>query len=366
MPRLLRMAGRVSLAVVGLLLLGGGLFAFNVLSREPVRTVPSTRHASLSRAACLECHAPIADEWRQSYHFKSLNGPYWRDVRQLGYLDLFDRVRKQCVNCHAPANVLDLAAIPGERGDLSLGVECTPNLLREPSGIIPAARADEPELGVDCTSCHVDRRGVVGSGRLPANEHASSADARFQDPAVASDALCGTCHRSTVEAWKRTSFRAAGITCLDCHMPGLEAPAVAGGPPRQRSSHRFPADKDETMLARAVNATLDVTPGHLARFRLTNDRVGHYFPSGGNWLSVRLEVRDDTGRVRAERVGLFGREEALLLDFWPFNKDNRIPSGERREILLSLPEGHGTVRAVVRYHDWMRTKRSIATFEGSY
>ena len=366
MRRLLKIAGKVSLAVSGVVLLGGGLFAVKILSREPPRSVPSTRHASLGRTACLECHAPIADEWRQSYHFKSLTGPYWKDVRELGYLDLFDKVRKQCVNCHAPANVLDLAPAAGDRADRPLGVECTPNLLSEPSGIVPMARADEPELGVDCTSCHVGRRGIMGSGRLPAAEHATFEDARFRDPALASDALCGTCHRSTVEAWKKTRFPAAGITCLDCHMPSVEASAVAGGPPRSRRSHRFPADKDETMLAGAVNATLDVTPDRRARFRLINDRVGHYFPSGGNWLSVRLEARDEAGRVLAERVEVFGREEALLLDFWPFNQDARIPAGELREILFSLPDGHGSVRAVVRYHDWMKTRRTIATLEGSY
>ena len=366
MRRLLRIARKVSLTALGVVLLGGGLFAVKILSREPPRSVPSTRHASLGRTACLECHAPIADEWRQSYHFKSLTGPYWKDVRELGYLDLFDRVRKQCVNCHAPANVLDLEPVAGDRAERPLGVECTPNLLREPSGIVPMARADEPELGVDCTSCHVGRRGIMGSGRLPAAEHATFEDARFRDPALASDALCGTCHRSTVEAWKKTRFPAAGITCLDCHMPSVEASAVAGGPPRSRRSHRFPADKDETMLAGAVNATLDVTPDRRARFRLTNDRVGHYFPSGGNWLSVRLEARDESGRVLAERVEVFGREEALLLDFWPFNQDARIPAGELREILFSLPDGHGSVRAVVRYHDWMKTRRTIATLEGSY
>ncbi len=363
---LLKIAGLVSAAVLGFLLLGGGLLALKVLLRPPLRTVPSTRHASLGRDACIECHAPIADEWRQSYHFKSLTGPYWKDVRRLGYLAVFDKVRKQCVNCHAPANVLDLAPTPGDRGDRPLGVECTPNLLREPSGIIPAARADEPELGVDCTSCHVAQRGVVGSGRLPTAAHETAPDVRFQDPAVAADALCGTCHRSTVEAWKRTSFPASGTTCLDCHMPTVEAPAVAGGPSRSRRSHRFAADKDEAMLARAVNATLDVGPDRRARFRITNDRVGHYFPSGGNWLSVRLQARDDAGRVLGERVEALGREEALILDFWPFNKDARIPSGERREILFALPPGHGTVRATVNYHDWMKTRRTIATFEESY
>ncbi len=120
------------------------------------------------------------------------------------------------------------------------------------------------------------------------------------------------------------------------------------------------------MLARAVNATLDFTPDRQARFLITNDRVGHYFPSGGNWLSVLLEARDGAGRVLAQHLEGFGREEALVLDFWPFNGDARIPPGERREIRFSLPDGHGTVRATVNYHDWMKTRRTIATFEGSY
>jgi hypothetical protein len=94
--------------------------------------------------------------------------------------------------------------------------------------------------------------------------------------------------------------------------------------------------------------------------------VGHYFPSSGNWLSVCLEALDNAGCVLAERVEVFGREEALLLDFWPFNEDPRIPAGERREVLLPLPDGHGTVRATVDYHDWMETRRTIAALERIY
>ncbi len=308
----------------------------------------------------------MADEWRQSYHYKSLTGPQWRDVRQLGYQSVFDRVRKQCVNCHAPANVLDLArtAIATDR---PLGVECTPNLLREPSGVMPAARVDQPELGVDCTSCHVARRGVVGSGLRPTDEHLTFADPRFRDPALASDALCGTCHRSIVEAWKRTKYPAAGVTCLECHMPRVEAASVAGGPVRSRRSHRFAGDKDEVLLARAVDAALVVTPDRQARLAITNDGVGHYLPSGGNWLLVRLEARDAAGALRAERQAAFGRAEALLLDFWPFAPaDTRLAAGERREVVLPLPRGHGTVRASVTYHDWMKVNPVVATFEESY
>ena len=56
---------------------------------------------------------------------------------------------------------------------------------------------------------------------------------------------------------------------------------------------------------------------------------------------------------------VFGKEEALLLDFWPFNIDERIAFGERREVPLSLPGSSGTVEATVRYHDWMGTGRTV-------
>jgi hypothetical protein len=67
---------------------------------------------------------------------------------------------------------------------------------------------------------------------------------------------------------------------------------VVDGPARPRRSHRFPADKDEALMTRAVHASLDISPDRQAKFRIVNDRVGHHFPSGGNWLSVRLEARD--------------------------------------------------------------------------
>ncbi len=368
MRRVLGIIGIVAAVLVGIAILGGGLFTFEVLSRKPLMSSPSTTHASLSRQACIDCHASIAEEWRQSFHYRSLTGPYWKDVREMGFLKVFDWSRKACVNCHAPANVLDLVdpapsiASAGE----ALGVECTPNLLREPKGTIPAARADDVTLGVDCTSCHVSTRGIVGTGRYPTAAHETLADRRFQDPSLASDTLCRTCHRATVEAWKRTRFATAGITCLDCHMPRTRAASVTAGPERPRRSHRFAGDKDDSMLGRAVNASMAITADRTARFRITNDRVGHYFPSGGNWLSVQFKAYDASGRVLRQRREAFGKDEALLLDFWPFNTDRRIAFGEQREIFFPLPAGHGTVEAVVRYHDWMRTRTTILTLKDAY
>ena len=353
-------------AILGSSALGFTILGVKVLSREAPRPVASTRHSSIGRADCLECHAPIAAEWSESYHRKSVTGPYWREVRDLGYLDFFRALRKPCLSCHAPANVLDLAEATDAVDEVALGVECTPNIFRDPRGVPPPARADDVELGVDCTACHVARRGLLGTGRFPTGEHEAFADRRFADPALASAALCGTCHRSTVEAWRSSKLRFEGRTCLDCHMPLVQAATVAGGPLRTRRSHRFLADKDETTLRSAIHASLAIEPDRTARFRITNDAVGHHLPSGGNWLSVRVRARDAAGRVLAERVKAFGREEALVLDFWPFSGDERIPYGEQRQILLRLPEGHGTVEAVVNYHDWSKTRTTVLTLNEVY
>jgi hypothetical protein len=366
MRKLLRFLGMAAAVLAGIAILGGILFMGIVLSRDPLTTSPSTTHPTLARQACLDCHAPIAEEWRQSFHYRSLNGPYWKDVREMGYLKIFNRTRKSCINCHAPASVLDLGdTIPAAAGE-SLGVECTPNLLHEPPGTIPAARSDDVGLGVDCTSCHVSKRGIVGKGGHPNAAHESTPDPRFQSPALTSETLCRTCHRATVEAWKKTPLPGRGVTCLECHMREENATSVTTGPEHRRRDHRFLGDKDEAILTGAINASLAVTTDRRARFRIINDRVGHFLPSGGNWLSVEIRALDASGRMLSRRVEGFGKDEALLLDFWPLNRDRRIPFGEQKEILLPLPDGHGTVEAVVRYHDWMKTKRVLVTLKDVY
>jgi hypothetical protein len=149
-------------------------------------------------------------------------------------------------------------------------------------------------------------------------------------------------------------------------MQRVSAPSVAGGPPRARRSHVFAADKNDAMLTDAVHASLDVDGGGNARFRITNDRVGHYFPSGANWVSVHLRAIDASGRLLREQKEAFGRNEDPFFDFWPFNRDSRLAFGESREIDFALPRGHGTIQAVVRYHDWMHTRKDLVTLKREF
>lgn len=359
--RLAKIMGKILLVVIGILLLSTGLFALKVLSREPVKAVRSTTHAALDRKSCLDCHEPIAREWQESYHHQSIAGPYWKDVREMGYAKLFDRIRKPCASCHAPANVLDLpsAMSSSHAGDDVLGVECTPNLLEDPQGIIPKLRADDVDLGVDCVSCHVSQHGIVGSGRHSTEAHEIIADPRFQNASFTSSSFCVTCHLSAVKSWQQTHYATEGKTCLDCHMPYVNAPSVVAGPDRLRRSHRFLADKDLGMLKSSMTGTLQITPDRKVRLVVANTGVGHFLPSGGNWLLVFLKMYDSSNRLVETRRENIGREETLLLDFWPFNPDSRIAAGKQKEIVVPLTAQHGRVEAMVRYWDWAHVVKTI-------
>jgi nitrate/TMAO reductase-like tetraheme cytochrome c subunit len=332
------LAKRLFLIAVALVLSVIGYFVVGLLSRDHPESQPSTVHSTLSRESCIECHAPIAAEWRQSFHYLSVTGPFWGRIRAKRFDSLFELLRVPCMNCHAPADVLDL-----------------------PEGSFPAVRTDALALGVDCVSCHVSKQGIMGPGHSVEAPHDMHADERFRDANLASTVLCGHCHEEiadhgkVVTAWKRTSFAEEGVTCLDCHMPMIEAPVVEGGLPRSRRSHRFLGDKDKTMLNKALNASIVLAEDKQAIVRIVNDRVGHSFPAAGtNWLLVRVTVEDEEGRVVEEKERGFGTREWIpgYLDFWPFVKVSKIHHGEQRDIAVQLPSTHGQVSAEFRYRDW--------------
>jgi nitrate/TMAO reductase-like tetraheme cytochrome c subunit len=325
-------------AVVALVLGGAVYFTVRALARERPEVRPGTEHASWSRESCGNCHAPLAAEWRESFHFRSVTGSFWERVRAKGYAGLFATLRVACMNCHAPANVLDLAA-----------------------GTHPVERSEAAESGVDCVSCHVSERGIVGPGRFLEAPHEVIADERFRDPALASVTVCAHCHDEpaeharTVAAWQRTAFAADGVTCLHCHMPEVESPLVTGGPARRRRSHAFIADKNPEMLRSALNASIGLTGDRKAVVRITNDRVGHALPASGmNSLIVKVTVRGEDGRAVEAVERAFGSKEWIpgYLDFRPFLTVTKIPYGETRDVVVDLPSGHGEVTAEFRYRDW--------------
>jgi len=336
----------LSLTASVLVLVVVSYFAVGVAVRDRPEVRTGTIHASLSRESCVGCHEPIAAEWRESFHFLSLSGPFWGRLRTKRADRLFEALRIPCVNCHAPANVLDLT----EQAH-------------------PVQRTDAVQLGVDCVSCHVSEQGIVGPGRSAAAPHEVIVDKRFQDAILTSIAICARCHAeaqfNVVAEWQQTPFARNGITCLDCHMPELEAPSVAGRPARLRRSHRFLGDKDPEMLRKALDISISVNDDGSATVRITNSGAGHSFPAAGtNSLFVNVTVQDDDGLVLEEKERSFGSREWIpgYLDFWPFLKVTKIPYGQSREIEVDLPSEHGSIAVELRYRDWFMVKNQDVVF----
>jgi hypothetical protein len=327
----------IAIAIAGVAALAAiavSYFGLRAFARERLEVRTGTRHASLSRESCIECHAPIAAEWRQSFHFRTVGGPFWQRIRDKGYASMFEALRIPCMNCHAPANVLDVRDGP------------------------PVARNDAVDASIDCVSCHVSVRGILGPGRSAEAVHEVVRDQRFSNPTVTSTTLCARCHdedcERTVTDWRRTQFARDGVTCLHCHMPEVEAPSVAGGPVRTRRRHTFVADKDGTMLRQALHASIVLNGDRTAAVRIVNDRVGHAFPASGmNQLVVKVSARGANGAV-AEVERSFGSKEFIpgYLDFWPFRVVTKIPAGEGRDVTITLPSDHGEVSATFLYRDW--------------
>jgi hypothetical protein len=295
----------------------------------------------------------------QSFHYRTVTGPFWEGIRTKGWAKLFDTLRVSCMNCHAPANVLDLA-----------------------DGANPIERTDAVELGIDCVSCHVSEQGIKGPGRFVKVKdiHEVIPDDRFSNSRAVATTICARCHESdsdcgkTVSEWKRSEFAREGVACLDCHMPEVEAPLVVDGPPQARRSHTFVADKrshtfvadkDEDMLRQALNASLLFPDGKAAVVRIVNDRVGHALPASGmNYLLLNVKVHDQAGQLVEEIERGFGLKESLpgYLDFWPFLQDSRIPDGESRDIRVELPSDHGLVSVEFRYRDFFGVKNRDVVF----
>lgn len=323
-----------------LILLFAGYFFIRYMLKEPLKQIQATEHKELSRESCISCHEPIANEWDKSYHLQSITGVFMKRFEKAGFQRVFNALEVECLNCHAPANVLDVE-----------------------HGKYPTQRNTENELGVDCVSCHVSKMGIVGPGNYTKAPHEVLSDKRFKNGNETSTSICATCHDEklgpVVEDWEKTKFAKEDISCVTCHMPEINAPIVTDGVAKLRRSHDFKGDKDFEMLKEGLNATLNINEEREAVVQIVNDRVGHSFPAAGlNTLIAQIVVYDQSGKIVETKENKFKRSETVpnYLDFWPFYINTAIPYGETRNLKVKLPKDHGKVSAKFSYRDWPTIK----------
>lgn len=245
-------------------------------AESPLRALPGPAprghgsDPSAENRACEGCHSEIASEWRGSMHQEAYVDPVFQEALALEPFPF-------CRGCHAPES--------DPRAEAS-----------------PAAQ----EVGVGCTTCHVEGHDVVGVNDVPADgaRHAVVSDAR-----LATVDACARCHQFDFPAMKgapmqntvaeHASSKLASVTCQGCHMRPVGEGAT------KHLSHRFGVLSDPSVIRSAASVSARREGARSVRVSIEPANVGHAFPTGDMFrrLEVRAEAVDANGRV-VERAPL--------------------------------------------------------------
>jgi hypothetical protein len=227
---------------------------------------------------------------------------------------------RACLNCHAP--------LAEQASQIPQGKALAPN---------PAFDASHQAQGLVCAGCHVrghQRFGPPrreGSMATTAPRQSLPHNGVTRTRAFLRSEFCKSCHQfqpdgfalngtlleNTYEEWRASPFAARGVQCQDCHMPDRR--------------HLWRGIHDPETVRGALRITLDAEPpGDEAVVTLTiaSVGVGHHFPTYVTPLVVvRGELIDRAGRPvpGSAEERMIGRQVAL--DLSRQIADTRIPAG---------------------------------------
>ena len=284
---------------------------------------------SLAPQSCGSCHADKYAEWRSSYHARAFSPGL------VGQLLGFDRAQAAaCLDCHAPLAEQKRAF---EDGRAEKATDTT-----APAWGLAAA-------GNSCAGCHV--RGHRRYGPPQRGSGATGPSARpvahggvFRSPDFERSEFCGACHQhpsstaingkpleNTLVEWRQSPQGRRSITCQQCHMPDRR--------------HLWRGIHDPEMVAAGLTASFRATPDG-AEFRLTNSGVGHAFPT---YITPRVVMRavalDGTGQPLSGTSAshVIQRVVRFVGGRWIEESDSRLLPGTSAVLRLPWPPS-GRVR----------------------
>ncbi len=203
----------------------------------------------LPAAQCGSCHPQHYDQWRRSFHARSLTSDDFVRTFSQYLQSIGEQAREDpqasmaCLSCHAPLLKHAGPEIVGQVADSVL------------------ARETEKLAGfeVGCGACHVVENGVF-SGPIKKPQDNPFHLSKFS-PSYKEASFCADCHAWTSSKifcsnvytdWKISEAAKRGATCQSCHMAASSGSAAAGGPQRKIHDHAFPGGRSAAMLQKAV------------------------------------------------------------------------------------------------------------------
>ncbi len=319
-----------------------------------------------SAEVCGRCHRAIFDAWKLSSHAQAMESRLFQDVLEMAETEFGPAARKTCLGCHAP-----LAAPAGDLGLVKKvsweGVTCDYcHSLREVS-----LQGPNPVVTLTQTS--------VKSG--PLQETAPAPHGTVFSAVHTSSLVCAPCHEyrnasgfpvlSTYSEWLNSSYGREGKQCQSCHMSKVAGDVV--DPRVQRSSvarinlHQMPGSHSLEQLTSAFRAhmtTLRDGDKLQVVVEVSNQKAGHYLPTGSPLRQIVLEVRADSyagqhfreertyARTVADSQGtVLRREHVAFLKAAKVVSDTRLAPSEKRTETFAFPIRAGS-QTVVKATFW--------------
>ena len=226
---------------------------------------------------CGACHTAIYEEWVASLHGQAMADPL--------FLGLAPENKEECIRCHAPVPI------------------------REVDFDTPIARPDRRQDAVSCLTCH-----KAGDGMAGPHEGLKGLCNPVYDPDQQNVVkMCFGCHNQhdTGTEWLSGPYgphaseprQKPETTCLDCHMPVVERPLVAGGPVRKGRRHTWAGGHSFPQIRKAADIDVEVETledgGFRFRVFVTNIGAGHNIPTDARHRSFDTYVKlwDADGNV---------------------------------------------------------------------
>lgn len=382
-----------------------------------------TRDVSLydSPEWCGGCHVSNYEEWAHSTHARALALPTVRRnlEKELNAnpallsaeLDPSAESGKNCVQCHAPVTFFGTSPTPVladtvlEGQGISCGFCHTLRGLDESGFYVSAPETVQRYLGQNSATGLVRR---IGDLLIRWRPEVHRRD--YRAPFLHQVAACVGCHGESYESWRASPYagqatvgdhegyrssEGEGVSCQDCHMAREPKALPVREPDRlvpwgdirpQRRQHVWRGgnaraailfgDEEGAKLDRGLRdgmLTLRILEVRREAFyvkvtvALSNDKVGHHFPSGeggdarNQWLQLETLDRDgrpvavtlapDTRAPDFDQREAPGRGIALIhqrgMTGQAAEQDTRVPPKQERTYHLSVPDGAGLARVRV-------------------
>ena len=288
-------------------------------------------------ADCGVCHAVQYRDWQGSLHARAMGPGVAGQFPTMGFAET-----TSCLECHAPL-AEQWAQIPAPGGVLA------PN---------PAYQPALRDKGLTCAACHLRGHQRHGPPLRPGREPVSQAvhGEAVRTPFFEASEFCKGCHQhgpdkvrpggkpveNTYQEWLESPYAARGVTCQECHMPDR--------------AHRWRGIHDAEMTRSGVTIRAEVTPepvragaGVRAELTLTNTGTGHAFPTYTTpAVFLRAAFLDASGQVLpgdnfAETI--IQRRLDMTVSPWGEEFDTRVLPGRSAGLTFArrVPPGARTL-----------------------